>query len=400
MRILHVTDKGASGGGVAIHVEQLCESLAHAGHEVRTLRLVADGREDGLAPERALERFPRSYGFVRGLQLRERLDTALRAHRPDVIHVHECFSTLSPVLLARMRRAAPVVGTLHDTRPFCYAMTRRFAPTGALCERRCGVGCFTSGCVRPRDAVDMARWARRCVVDAASLRQWRRLHRVIVPSVYLGELALRHGVPAARLRRVAHGPPVPEGTPERRDEPPLLAFVGSLLRYKGVHVMLEALERIRSRPWQAAFVGDGPERVAILEAIARAGLAARVRVVGHVADRRELDEILRRARLLELPSIVPESFAMAGLEALAAGTPVVTFGLGGIAEWLRPGVNGLLAADGDAKDLARHIERLLEDPQLAARLGACGRELVEHDFTPQRALEGVLAVYEEARKCS
>ncbi|HET9652231.1 MAG TPA: glycosyltransferase family 4 protein [Usitatibacter sp.] len=399
MRILHVTDKGALGGGVAVHVAQLCEALTGAGHEAHTLRLVA-GADEGLVPERALERLPRSYGFVHGLQLRQRLAALLRAHRPDVIHVHECFTTLSPVLLAQMRGAAPVVGTLHDTRPFCYSMTRRSAATGALCERRCGAACIMAGCVRPRDAVDVLRWARRLAVDSASLHQWRRLDRVVVPSEYLGGLAVQHGIPAARLRLVAHGTPIPDGPAERRDEPPLIAYVGSLFRYKGVHVMVEALERIRALPWQAAFVGDGPERVAALEAIAHAGLADRVRLVGHVADRRELDEILRRARLLVLPSIVPESFAMAGLEALAAGTPVVTFGLGGIAEWLRPGENGLLAADGDAGDLARHIERLLRDPGLAASLGERGREMVGRDFTPQRALQGMLGVYEEARKCS
>ncbi|MGE5095044.1 MAG: glycosyltransferase family 4 protein [Betaproteobacteria bacterium] len=402
MRILHVTDKGADAGGIAIHVGRICEDLARAGHQARTLHLVADEplrQDESLTPERALERLPRTYGFSSGWRLRERLATALKAHHPDVIHVHECFTTLSPVLLSQMRSEAPVVGTLHDTRPFCYLMTRRFTPTGALCERRCGVGCVTSGCVGPRDSVDALRWLRRCFVDAASLRQWRLLDRVVVPSKYLADLALQHGVPAARLRIVAHGTPIPDAPAERREDPPLVAYVGALLRYKGVHVMLEALERIRSTAWQAAFVGEGPERVAVLEAIARAGLTQRIRLVGHVADRRELDEILKRARLLVLPSIVPESFSMAGIEALAAGTPVVTFGLGGIGEWLRPGVNGLVAADGDAEDLGRHIDRLLRDPELASRLGAAGREMVARDFAPQRALDALVAVYKEAIAC-
>lgn len=401
MRILQVTDKAEHDGGVAVHVAHVSEALARAGHDVAILRLVpgeADGGRGAAAGERALDRLPRSYGIAGGLRLRGRLDALLRERRPDVIHVHECFSTLSPVLLARMRSAAPVVGTLHDTRPFCHVMTRRFAPTGTLCDRRCGVGCFASGCVRPRDAVDVVRWTRRCAVDAASRREWRLLDRVVVPSAYLAELALQHGIAAARLRIVPHATPIPDGGGVRRDEPPLVVYVGALLRYKGVHVMLEALERLRAMPWQAALVGDGPERDAVLEALRQTGLAGRVRLAGHIADRRALDALLERARMLVLPSIVPESFALAGLEALAAGTPVVTFGLGGIAEWLRPGVNGLAAADGDVGALARQMERLLSDADLASRLGARGREMVERDFTPQRALDGLLGVYEEARK--
>lgn len=399
MRILHVVDMVTSDGGVGVHVAQLCEALARAGHAVHTLRLLERGQAAATA-DAPCTLMPRNYGFVRGLRLRRRLADVLRESAPDVIHVHESFGTLSPVLLAQMRAAAPVVGTLHDTRPFCYLMTRRFGPTGAICDRHCGAGCFASGCVRPRGAADAIRWARRWAVDGRSLDQWRRLERVIVPSAYLRDLAVQHGIPASRVRIVRHGTAIPDSTPACRDEPPLIAYVGNLLRYKGVHVMIQALERLRTAPWQATIVGKGPELATLGQAVERAGLAGRVRLAGYVGDRGAIQALLGRARMLVVPSIVPESFGMAGIEALAAGTPVVSFGLGGIAEWLRPGETGLVAADSDPADLARAMEVLLRDAGLAGRMGLQGRDLVAREFDPQHALRGVLAAYDEAQASS
>jgi len=136
-------------------------------------------------------------------------------------------------------------------------------------------------------------------------------------------------------------------------------------------------------------------RMALEHDVKRNALVDRVRILGHIEEREIINDLLTRARLLVLPSIIPESFSLAGIEALAAGTPVVSFGLGGLGEWLRDGENGLIVADGDVVDLAYQIGRLLDDPAFAQRLGKRGYQLVAQRFTEDLAFERLFAVYRE-----
>lgn len=395
MRILQISDKAP--GGVGAYVSGISANLAARGEEIIHLRL-GSGSAEVAGNESRLYRLPTSYGYIQGHMLLRALRELLLEAKPDLIHVHECFTTLSPVLLSELRRFAPLVATLHDVRPFCYLMTRRFTPTGALCRRQCGISCFTSGCVRPDGLLDLLRLPRRWMMDRLNLNEWRRVNRVVVPSTYMHELALQHGIAARNLRLVPHGtrvPPLPP-SPENRSEPPLILYLGGLLDYKGPGMLVDALATIRGRPWQAILVGDGPMRGALEQAVDRHGLNGRIRFEGHVDDRDRVCEHLGRARLLAQPSLIPESFALAGIEALAMGTPVVSFGLGGVGEWLRDGENGLVAADADAADFARQIARLIDDRALAEEMGARGHDLAVARFSETIAVDGLLAVYREA----
>jgi glycosyltransferase involved in cell wall biosynthesis len=397
MRVLQVLDKAAHDGGVAVHVAALSDRLRARGHEVQTLRL-----HDPLQPPPPLApgdslRLPWTYGPWTSQRHGGELQRQLCDFAPALVHVHGAFSAFSAASLRRARSVAPLLGTLHDTRAFCFHMSRRYGPTGEACQRRCGSGCFTSGCVRPQDPVDALRLARRWWVDRANLRQWCALDRVVVPSRYLGDLAVQHGLPPERLRVVPHGTPWSDASdpPVAPMQPPLVLFVGALVDYKGVQELVQALALLRDHPWQAVIAGEGPLAQALPGWLDQAGLTARVQLVGHIAGRGQIDGWMRQARLLVLPSTVPESFGLVGIEALAVGTPVVSFGLGGVMEWLRDGENGLLAQACDPADLARQIARLLGDDALARRLGAAGRSLVQARFDATQAFEALLAVYDE-----
>lgn len=251
--------------------------------------------------------------------------------------------------------------------------------------------------MQPNEVVDILRLPRRWLVDSLNFRQWSQLDRVVVPSSYLHELALQHGITARRLRLVPHGTtvlPAPRLSPSAA-EPPIILFLGNLLSYKGPDLLVRALQRLRDRPWQALIVGEGPMRTELEREVQRHALDDRVRFCGRIDDRDAITRLLSRARMLALPSTIPESFSLAGIEALAVGTPVVSFGLGGMNDWLRDGENGCIAADGSAEDLARQIERLLDDPELARRLGTQGHKLVARRFTTDLAIERLLSVYEE-----
>lgn len=148
----------------------------------------------------------------------------------------------------------------------------------------------------------------------------------------------------------------------------VMGTVGRVVAAKGYEHLLAALRIIRSRNprvvWLA--VGDGDQRGA-LEALAdRLGLADAVVWAGRRGD----VENLLEAMDVWVMSSIREGLPVALLEAMAAGVPIVGTTVGGIPDAIRDGRDGLLVPAADPEALAGAVERMMEDPGLAAALGA------------------------------
>jgi glycosyltransferase involved in cell wall biosynthesis len=170
--------------------------------------------------------------------------------------------------------------------------------------------------------------------------------------------------------------------PRRRGD--YLLFVGRLVPYKGLEVLLRALAKARITA-PLLVVGDGPLLPQLRQQARRLGLDAHF--LGHVPDQ-ELPALYRGARLTLLPSINrQEAFGIALVESMACGTPVVASALPGVEEVAR--VGGLVAPPGDVDALAAQIKaalepgRLVNGPALAAKVGA----LYSWDAVTDRLLE-------------
>lgn len=174
-------------------------------------------------------------------------------------------------------------------------------------------------------------------------------------------------------------------------EGPLIGTVARLQEYKGIHVLVNAMPLVIRRHPQArcVIVGgevdcepDYPGR--LRELIDGLGLADRVRMVG---QQRNAAEWMQAMDVVTHTSN-REPFGIVVVEAMALGKPVVAGSEGGPAYIITPGVNGLLAPYGDAVSLADAIVRLLDDPDLATRLGAAARARAE-EFSTTNYRQGV-----------
>jgi glycosyltransferase involved in cell wall biosynthesis len=142
----------------------------------------------------------------------------------------------------------------------------------------------------------------------------------------------------------------------------------------GIHLLdaLPTVVRALDRSVHVTFAGDGRDRQR-WEERAAAVCAGEPRLSTHFpgwTTGRELERLFDSSDLLVVPSVWPEPFGLIGLQAADHGLPSVAFTVGGIPDWLRPGVNGALA-DADpptAENLARAIVECLKDPQVYARL--------------------------------
>jgi glycosyltransferase involved in cell wall biosynthesis len=111
----------------------------------------------------------------------------------------------------------------------------------------------------------------------------------------------------------------------------------------------------------------------------------------------ELARELAEASVVVMPSLWPEPFGLVGIEALAAGRPVVASFTGGVGDWLEDGVNGLCVRPGDPAALARALNELLADPTRQQAMGAAGKRMVAGRFSAQHHLTSLLDAYRSAR---
>lgn len=336
-------------GGPASHAPEVAGFLAERGHHVEVVTTAwaapAPAAYDVHWVSRSL---PVGVRHLRGAAL-----VRARAARADVVYTTGMFG----------RSAA---GATAARRPYVVKLTADPAFERA---RRRGV---VHGDV---DAFQhSAQGAMVAALRVARDIELRRAAHVFCPSEYLRMLAVSWGVPAARVSLLPNpAPALPPLAP--RDElrrsfdmnGMTLAFAGRLTAQKSLELALRAVDAVEGVSLLIA--GDGDER-ARLEALA----GPRVRFLGSQPRERVLE--LFRAADASILSSSWENFPHTVVEALAAGTPVIATDVGGVAEVVHDGENGLLVPAGDGEALTEAVRRYVSDDGLRERLRAAAVDSV------------------------
>ncbi len=174
-------------------------------------------------------------------------------------------------------------------------------------------------------------------------------------------------------------------------------YVGRLVEEKGLTDFVEAvaLSQLRVR---AVLIGEGPFEGVLREQIARLGLNGRVQILP-ARSPQKLAPLMGALDVLVLPSRTTarwkEQFGRVLIEAGACGVPVIGSDSGAIPDVV--GEGGRVFPEGNARELARHLDELSAHPDQARALGVAGREAVEERYTWARVAQAMLAIYRELR---
>lgn len=219
---------------------------------------------------------------------------------------------------------------------------------------------------------------------ALHLGRSRHIVKVACVSRGVAQLHLGAGVCARKLSVIPNGLPS-RPSPPRTVTTPLVGFIGRLSHEKGPDLFLDAVLPllVRYPEVQAVFLGDGPLQESLAVRIQSAGLSRRIHMAGYQSD---IAAWLARLSVLVISSRT-EGTPMVLLEAMAAGTPVAAFAVGGIPDVVENEEHALLAAPGQSAVLGGCVRRLLEEGALAACLARSAQRRQASEYAlPQLAV--------------
>ena len=294
----------------------------------------------------------------------------LLALQPDVVHFQHTLY-LGFDLLREVRNTlpdVPIVYTLHEFLPICHhngqmVRTMDSEPCTLASPRRCNE-CFPA--ISPQTF-----FLRKRFIQA----QLSLVDRFIAPSACLRDRFVDWGLPADKVMLEEYGrtvtPVVPE--PDERVRRDRLAFFGQLSPYKGVDVLLEAMHEVDDDRARLRVHGANLDFQESRFQERFRGLLSEMRenvtLVGEY-DHDQLPGLMEAADWVIVPSIWWENSPLVIQEAFAHGKPVICSDIGGMAEKVADGVNGLHFRVGDPMSLASTIERAVATDGLWDRLRA------------------------------
>lgn len=169
-------------------------------------------------------------------------------------------------------------------------------------------------------------------------------------------------------------------------------FVGRLVPYKGLDILLDAMEKAPGTKLDV--VGQGPMQPMLDARINQGSLAGRIKIHG-ICNPEQLVQLMSRARALVLPSLdQSETFGLVQLEAMASGVPVIASNLpSGVSEVGVDGETCLLVPPGDADALSAAMTKILKEDNLAQRLGSASRARFQDNFTREIMVRRVVSWY-------
>jgi len=333
-------------GGPATHASDLRGELARRGHEVTVLTLW-DG--EGTDHGSDVVRFPRAWPWP--LRLAAVSGWLVRnATRYDVVYA----TGLQPAAVAGARLAGrPVV--VKVVGDLAWERGRRLGLT------RAGFDAFQDG----RDRFDPRVRAMRCLQNLSL----RGANEITAPSETLRRTIEGWLEGPTPVEIIANGVRTPPRRSRRAAAAPFV-YVGRLVPHKRVDRIVEAVASVDGA--RLEILGDGPEEDRLADLVGALEVEDRVTLRG-ATDHDEVMRVVSRAAALVLASDY-EGLPHVVLEALACGTPVVSPPVGGVREVVTDGGSGLLLPDASVRSLAAGIRRLVDDPELAAKLRTGARE--------------------------
>ena len=355
MRILLSNKFYYRRGGDCVYVLNVEQLLKKHGHEVAVFAM--DYPDNLETPWKKY--FPgnmtKPMAFSRPFGSREvkkKFNRLLDDFRPDVVHLNNIHTQLSPVIAELAHeRGIRVVWSLHDYKLLCprYDCLRDGVE---ICEKCFGgdkTSCKTYKCIKGSTLASLIGYKEAVMWNRQRLENCTDLF--VCPSSFMKEKMMQGGFDESKLKVLSHFIDIDkckkESYVERAD---YYCYVGRLSHEKGLNTLIQAASQL---PYKLKIIGGGPLEKELKAK--RAELKGNIDFLGF-KQWDEIKEVVGKARFSVTPSEWYEVFGLVNAEALCLGTPILGARIGGVPGLIDEGVNGMTFTSGDASDLKEKIE--------------------------------------------
>lgn len=382
--------RSAYYGGVENHVHSILKNIDRKRYRVILISL-AD--------------FPISKQFeelgIEIIKLKDRVDSSaaalmnivplvkvLRRIKPDIVHLHGVRPIFIGGMAAKITGVRAIVSTLHGSHRLMSMDARgRLNPIRLGLSKLMHLIGFSLSTIIIADAENLKE----------EIQELFRLVPFFKESALSGKLfTIYNGVDVGQFYRLESQTSLRKklgiddhtaviGTVSRLDEPK-----------KGIAVFLRAVDLLLKKGYDAHFIitGEGYSKSELIHLANELAIKERVHFLGHWEN---LLEVFVTLDIFVLPSL-SEGFPIVNLEAMAAGLPVVSSDVGGVAEGILQNHNGIVVSPKNERQFASALGFLIDHPEIARQMGRNGKKRVEAEFTTSIMTEKIFTLYDRALK--
>lgn len=327
----------------------------------------------------------------------------VKEFKPDVIHFQHLLNLSVNLVAIAKKKGIPSVMTLHEYWLMCPWLGQRLKKDLTLCHDIALTECaecmkdmyyinFNNGTLdkifnlagKKKGLRKISRLLSRIILRVRDAGSYERSSRervkhikgvlsevdlFVAPSPFLRKEFIKFGIPEEKIIFSDYGMNKgPYGDILRKEsEAVCFSFIGSPLEHKGVHILVDAFNGIKDCTAELNIYGDMSLHSRYSNKLLRMARHPNIHFKGRIANN-QIADILAKSDVLVVPSIWFENSPLTIHEAFMAGIPVITSNIGGMADLVQHGVNGLLFEVGNANDLRDKINSIVNDRGLIEKL--------------------------------
>jgi len=405
MRIIQVNKFNYLRGGAEKYFLEISRALVDAGHEVAVFSMHHPKNWTGAWNKYFVSRISfneaklRDYFLMPGriiysLEAKRKFAKLVRDFKPDIIHIHNIYHQISPSILSVAKKnKIPVIMHVHDYKLIC--PNYKLYTNGQVCYRCLGqryCQAVAYKCFRGSYLASALMTAEMYFHHKIIKIYENTIKHYIAPSNFIVSIFSEFSYPTENFS-VLHNfidDKFLRGDINFTTDDYLL-YYGRLSDEKGIPTLINALAHVKDKKLKLIIAGDGPALDSLKKEAWSLNFGKRVGFVGaKYGD--ELNDLIKRAKAVIIPSVWLENMPFVLLESLALGKVVIASKIGGMPEIIDDTKNGFLFAPGDDRDLAKKIEAL--DELDLRKIALAARESVAH-LTIDKHLAALLLIYKK-----
>lgn len=356
MRILLSNKFYYRRGGDCIYMLNLEQLLKAHGHEVAVFAMDYPENENTSWKKYFPQNMSKLMAFTRPFgsrEVRNKFGKLLDDFRPDVVHLNNIHTQLSPVIAELAHgRGIRTVWTLHDYKLLCprYDCLRGGKEICELCFNGDKTPCKTYRCMKGSRLASEIGYREAMTWNRKRLEECTDLF--VCPSRFMAEKMAQGGFSKDKLKVLCNFIDIEKCRKDDYAKDDYYCYVGRLSHEKGVGTLVEAAARL---PYKLKIIGGGPLSEELR--IKSEELKGNVEFLGF-RQWDDIKDIVGKAKFTVIPSEWYENNPLSVIEAECLGTPVLGARIGGIPELIDEDMNGMTFESGNADDLAGKIKAM------------------------------------------